>query len=188
MKVSLEALQAQVYALCSEYSQERFFLRRALSHDCLWVSDIPRFANAGTLEVLRKALNNQGFFTCIAEKPRLLRIDLTKTKYAVFLKNFPILPPSFPEDEALHLAYGLCRLMLSHPAPFREQPLEPLREILKAVSSSKECRLSVRIPALSRQCAEWLREEKPLPHAAGRVLAQWLATLSPLPFPEGESL
>ena len=177
MEPTLKNLQTQLHDLCALYSPKPFFLRRSLTHDCLWVSDLSRRVDARHLKLLAKALENQGFFIFFTEETQLLGIDLSREGYAALLQNFPILPPLLPANEFLHPAYALCRLLLSHPVPFEQQPLAPLREILKAVSAPEELTLLQRIPSLSQQCAQRLREKNPLPHAAGRVLAEWLITI-----------
>jgi len=202
----LKNAQAQVYALLSAYSSRillhgsvnddptdnpiiipadklrpnshpRFFLRRSMRDDCLWVSDLPRHTEPNAAGNAADALRSNGFPCVLDGASQLLRIDLSLAGYKALLAPLPHAPPPLPANEALHPAYALCRLLLLHHAPLDRQPLEPLRGVLIAASQPNAVALLHQIPAWHEQSAARLRERKPLSHAAGRVLAEWLVSV-----------
>lgn len=164
----LRAAQGEAYAALGGAP---CFLRRDAADGALFVSDLPRKADAPAVEAAQAALERCGFASWT--EGGLLRVDATLARYEALLAALPDAPPSLPDDDALHPAYALCRLWLSRPAaPLAEQPLEPLRCVLKRLESRAE--LLRQVPRLHGESAALLRRHAPLSYAAGRVLAEWL--------------
>ena len=174
MEPFLQKNQCRAYAILSAHGAARFFLRRSLGNHCLWVSDLPRYGAEDLWKAAATELHSQGFLCVLQPEARLLEIDLALEAYEKLLAPLPQNPPELPAHSAYHPAYALCRLLLLHPAPLKSQPMEPLRDILKAEAQGNPAVLSSRVPALHEQCAQWLRTGQPLPYAAGQVLAAWL--------------
>lgn len=161
-------LKARAYEAMREIGKE-CFLRDARSDDALWASDLPRHTDA--LSPVQERLLALQVSCRLDEAARLWYLDLTLEGYRALTDGMPTELPPMPDDDRLHPAYALCRLLLLHPAPLDQQPLAPLRRVLKLAGGEK---LLGAIPALHAECAARLREHAPLPHAAGRALAQWL--------------
>jgi len=189
-----------------------FFLRRCKDDDHLFVSDLPRRTPHAALAVILLSLESSGFVGTIVPEENLLYIDATLARYESLLEDLPNATDTLvlPHDDALHPAYALCRLLLHHPAPLHQQPLAPLRRVLKwtqaepasslpadpaspwppaTVSSTAggmkpaSTRLFVQIIRLHQECASRLRLRQPLPYAAGRVLAFWLTATDTPTYP-----
>lgn len=164
----LEATQREAY---SALGGEGCFLRRDARDEALWVSDLPRRADAQTVEAVRRRLAQAGF--CSQPEEGLLRVDATLARYEGLLAGLPDALPPLPSDDALHPAYALCRLWLLSPsAPLERQSLHPLRCLLKRLQRPAE--LLQQIPRLHAESAALLRRREPQPRAAGLVLAEWL--------------
>ena len=175
----LQAAQEELYALLLRQAPAGFFLHRAKSTDCLWVSDLPRRISAVETEAVTALLTNHDFCCAASSAKGLLSVDFSIARYEVLLTAFPTVPPPiFPllSLAEYHPAYALCRFLLLHPAPFSQQPLAPLREMLKVVCSADSKAVFHLIPRLHGECAQWLRAGAPLPSAAGQVLSSFLAT------------
>ena len=169
----LRAAQADAWAALDSAP---CFLRRDARDDALFVSDLPRHADAASVEAARGTLVARGFHAWVEDE--LLRVDASLPRYEELLLGLPNQQPPFPEDDALHPAYALCRLWLrAAPAPLGRQPLEPLRCVLKRLGNTQE--LNKRLPRLHGESAALLRAHAPLPHAAGRVLADWIQRRTP---------
>lgn len=147
-----------------------FFVRIAAQDDALWVSDLPRFStNLSEAEAL---LLKQGITCKLNEQTKLWHMDWTEQKYQEAFKSLPQAIPPLPTDDQRHAAYALCRLLLLTPLK-SPQPTAILRRTLKLSEASKPTLLKA-VPMIHAQCAELMRQGKPLPHSAGRILAQWL--------------
>ncbi|MEG1775925.1 MAG: hypothetical protein RR367_05440 [Clostridia bacterium] len=172
----LAAAQAEALEGLRRLAKRPFFLRRAAEADALWVTDYPRYcANAeGALAALRARQ-----IACVADADGLWRLDFTMERYAWLVRELtPATEPEMPSSNALHPAYALCRLLLLHPAPLCEQPLEPSRAMLK-LCAGDAAMLVREVPRLTEACAARLRTRQPLPHLSGLVLAEWLREQNP---------
>lgn len=150
----------------------RFFLRLNDGDDALWVTDWPMRATGEVAQVI-DALAQIKLGCRTEHSPRLWKIDFFHEGYQALLHGLPQTPPPLPMDDSLHPALALCRLWLSHPAPFEKQPLPPLRRVLKCTCQPRAVMLRA-ISGLHEQTAVQLRNGGCISHAAGRVLAQWL--------------
>ena len=150
---------------------DRCFLRWSRDDDSLWVSDLPR--RSGELGATEEHLLAMGVRCSLYEQTRLWSIDLTLERYRALVEAMPSDITPLPRDDRLHAVYSLCRLLLLHPAPLEDQPLWPLRCVLKRMEGSDQAMLDA-IPRIHESCAAWLRKGQPLPTAAGRALLQWL--------------
>lgn len=148
-------------------------LRRARGDDALWVCDLPRRVGDVALREAARRLAELGIICRLDNKARLWSMDLCAAQYAALVAELPLTPPPLPEDDRLHEAYSLCRLLLGKPAPLQTQPLCPLREVLKRMDVNDAQMLAL-VPSLYESCAELLRMKTPLPCAAGGALALWL--------------
>ena len=74
-----------------------------------------------------------------------------------------------PEGSGKHT---LARLLAAHPAPWPQQPLQPLRAVFKRLDTPQE--LMRVAPELIAECAGLLRKGEPLPAAAAGPLWLWL--------------
>lgn len=160
--VLFEALSASV---------GRCFVRVCADDGALWVSDAPRLGAA--LSPLEAQLKKQGVVVLPDASKNLWRLDWTPEAWLNRLEILPHQPPPLPVEAELHPAYALCRLLLMHPAPLEDQPMEMVRRVLKL--TAKEKALKRAAPALQGLCAQRLRRGEPLPSAAGGILAGWLA-------------
>lgn len=170
----LEPFQSKAYAILSAWSDRTFFLHKCQQSHSLWVSDLPRQLPAPAMQSAIRVLEANGFL-CENHLPaHLLWMDISPSQYEALLAPLPQRPAALPIQDALHPAYALCRFLFLHPFALAVQPLSPLRDVLKAgdAASLRNC-LSL-IPPLHQQCAAWLREGRPLPHAVGSVLSAWL--------------
>lgn len=148
-------------------------LRRCAFGGFLFVSDLPKHASPEVLGRVVQSLEQAGFVCKHDRDQELLFLDASLPRYERLLRGLPIALPPLPRNDRLHPAYALCSLLLLHPAPLADQPLEPLRRVLKLTEAAASPLLQA-IPALHEECALLMRERKPLPHAAGQVLAAWL--------------
>lgn len=168
----LEPFQSKAYAILSAGSEHTFFLHKCQQSHSLWVSDLPRQLPASALQSAIRALEAHGFLC--ETHPHLLWVDLSPLQYEALLAPLPHRPAALPMHDALHPAYALCRFLFLHPFTLAVQPLSPLRDVLKAVDAASPGNCLSLIPPLHQQCAAWLREGRPLPHAVGSVLSAWL--------------
>ena len=177
----LQNAQAQIYAILSGFSPCGFFLRCSQDDQFLWSSDFPRRTEHAAMENAIAALQAQGMVCRLSLPSQMLHIDYSLSKYEGLTALFPTTPPALPSHDELHPAYALCRLLLTHPASLESQPLIPLRKVLKASNAADSAVLLRMLPGLHEQCAQWLREGKPLPYAAGQAIARWLALYTETP-------
>lgn len=151
------------------------FIRRSRGDDALWASDLPRrLRDAEALRDAERRMNEAGALCRTDERACLWYIDLCGEKYAKLVGALPTEPPPIPRDDGLHAVYALCRLLLCHPAPLSEQPLAPLRAVLKRFDLPR-AQMTALAPELHGTCAERLRKHQALPSAAGGALALWLS-------------
>lgn len=146
------------------------FLRICLTDDALWVSDLPR--RLQDVSAVKEALLGLG--VGCREANGLWKLDWLPERYAALAEALPKAVPPLPWDGALHEAYALCRLLLIHPAPVPQQPVEPVRAVLKLPQKPAGEQLQA-IRALAGQCAAGLRMHRPLPTMAGGLLAERLS-------------
>ena len=150
----------------------RAFLRLYGPDTFLYVSDAPRRVPAGDLERIRLTMREKGFDTQI-NPSGLLLIDLQPSRWERLLRAFPragALP--LPGDDRLAQLYALTRLLRLHPAAFQNQPMEPIRAVMKQFG--RKGGLPALAARLMEQCAQRLRRSEPLPSALADVLAFWL--------------
>lgn len=166
--LDLHQIQTQAYEQLSSEGVP-CFLRICKSGDAIWVSDFPRRARSPSYA--EEKLHALGLCCALHPETRLWYIDLSPALYEALEQTLPTLAPAFPEDESLYPAYSLCRLLLAHPCSLHQQPMELVRAILKWTLRPEQCALS---KMLFETCALLLRQKRPLPHLAGRLLAHWL--------------
>ncbi len=172
MRPLLEPWRAKCFAVCAALAP--CFVRRFQGDGALFVCDLPRRGAPGLVSEALAGLTGLGF-VCVTPASRgLLLLDASPARYEALLEPLPLSPPPLPAREELHPAYALCRLLLAHPAPFAPQPLGPLRQMLKWMDTLPPGPFLREVAGLHEQCAGLLREHRPLPHGAGRLLAAWL--------------
>lgn len=148
------------------------FVRRAAGEEALFVTDAPRRLETPARQAALEAMAAAGF--CIVCKDNgLWTVDLTDPRWHVLVlePQWP-LRCAFPAEVRLHGVYQLARLLATHPAPWPQQPRQPLRAVLKRLDAPQALmRVS---PELTAQCAGLLRKGQPLPSAAAGPLWRWL--------------
>ncbi len=148
------------------------FLKRARGDDALFVCDAPARLPEDTLEALERKLSVNGF-VCSRTNRDLWKIDLSPERYRRLITDYQnVLPAPFPKDDRDLDVYALMRLWLAHPAPWAEQPAEPLRAVLKRYARLSELRALA--PRLLADSAKRLGKHLSLPHAAAGLLAHRL--------------
>lgn len=148
------------------------FVRRAAGEEALFVTDAPRRLEPGKRGAAANAMAEAGFQ--ISETANgLWTVDLTDTRWRALLLE-PQWPftCAFPAEVRLHGVYQLARLLAAHPTFWPEQPLEPIRAVLKRLDAPQT--LVQVAPDILAQCAILLRKGKPLPSAAAGPLWRWL--------------
>ena len=151
----------------------RGFLRLHGQDQTVFVSDAPRRLALDALAEIRLTMETRGFCSRVSPSG-LLWVDLHPLRWEALLYAYrPAAALPFPDRVALMDVYELTRLLLRHPSPFHEQPMEPIRAMLKSVGRKNGPeRLA---PAMLKQCAERLRRKAPLPSALAGILQTWLA-------------
>jgi hypothetical protein len=150
----------------------RAFLRLYGPDTFVFVSDAPRRVTAEELAQIRHSMREKGFDTQESESGLLL-IDLQSSRWDGLLNAFPRagkLP--LPKDDRLAQLFALHRLLRLHPSAFQNQPMEPVRAVMKQFG--RKDGLPALAPRLLEQCAQRLRRNEPLPSALADVLAYWL--------------
>ena len=150
---SYRQAQQELYALLQERSPG-LSLRRSRDFQSLWVA----FGRGEWPELpgIRAQRQSNGLWL----------LDFTREQWQKETVGLPqVAPPFFPEQEE---AYALCRLLLAHPAPLEEQPMEPLRQVYRFVSGEAT------LAGLREEAALCLRKGLPLASLAGGMLARWL--------------
>lgn len=168
----LRAFQNELYAALCQSGENRCFLRLCADDRALWVTDLPR-RQPDPRKVLA-ALQKLPVTCEKDEAAGLWRLDFTAEEWQRRLDALSDAAPPLPQDEALHGAYALCRLLLLHPAPFKAQPMDMIRAVVKATAGPRE-KLLAFVPAWHGAAATLVRQRMPLPSHAGRVLAVWIA-------------
>ncbi len=138
-------------------------LRVGREDDCLFVTDAPkRLSDAA--DAARDALEAEGWDVRVLGG--LWRLDLRAERWHRFIRSVPREEGPDPMAASLQL-YSLAKRLTKAPVPAEDQPLLPLRVLLKALDSGrKEAVLRFFPPYL----AVLLREKKPMPEAAGWML------------------
>ena len=138
-------------------------LRVGREDDCLFVTDAPkRLSDAA--DAARDALQAVGWD--VRPVGGLWRLDLGEDRWRSFIRSVPREKEPDPMAASLQL-YSLAKRLTKAPVPAEDQPLLPLRVLLKALDSGKaEAVLCFFPPYL----AVLLREKKPMPEAAGWML------------------
>ena len=142
-------------------------LRVCREDDCLFVTDFPgRFPEKAGEK--KTALEEADFD--VRPSGRLWRIDPGRAMWDAFIESFPREELPDPMDVPLPL-YSLARRLTGKAVPAADQPLVPLRILLKAADTGDAEKVIRLLPPILSAC---LREKKPLPEAAGWVLCRAL--------------
>lgn len=148
-------------------AQGRGFVRLSRDADWLWTSDVTRHAACPEIE---KVFGDAGFL-CRRNENGLLGIDPVPRHWSGALESDG--PPSLPEEEALHAAYGLWQIAFRHPFGPPERLPAPTRALMKAMLTGEEAVLRL-IPELLEASAECLRRGQAPPWGLGDLLGSWL--------------
>lgn len=161
--------QQRLWDLLMEHSPIQPMLRISREDDCLWICDLSRRLDKSVCETVRMYLEQSGFSVCSQERTRLWQIDLHPTDDLFTDESSRLLP--FPNNEQLHGAYALYRMLKKHPSPYEQQPSPLIRSILKRTLKPPE---ETSFFGITSQCAALLNRKQPLPSAACKALAQWI--------------
>ena len=148
------------------------FVRRAAGEEALFVTDAPRRLETAARQATLEAMAAAGFCIVCTDN-RLWTVDLTNPRWRTLVLE-PQWPMrcAFPTEVRLHGVYQLARLLAAHPAPWPQQPWQPLRTVLKRLDTPQAM---IRIsPELTAHCARLLRKGQPMPSAAAGPLWRWL--------------
>lgn len=167
--MNLKAEQRRLYDLLQQ--EARCFARVCDDGGALWVSDLPRKKN--DCEAMADKLCAAGFAVRLDAQAKLWYVDWTWERWQEMLADVPDACPALPEADAWHEAYALCRLWLTHPAPFMQEHLPAVRRVLKLTAEPPREMLHA-IRSMHEEAAVQLRAGKSIAHAAGRILAAWL--------------
>lgn len=175
--IDLAGAQRAVYEALADTAGGRCFVRLCRDDGALWVTDLP--LRGASTDRAQAALASLGVRWEAEPATGLWRLDWTGEEWRGRLDALPDGLPPFPRDEALHTAYALCRLLLAHPAPLREQPMQPIRGVVKR-SCGPGAGLLRAVPAWLGDSARRLRQGEALAHGAGKALACWLEQMERL--------
>ena len=138
-------------------------LRVGREDDSLFVTDAPK-RMLDSADAVRTALEAEGWD--VRPVGGLWRLDLMEERWRRFIRSVPREEGPDPMAASLQL-YSLAKRLTKAPTPAEDQPLLPLRVLLKAMDSGKaEAVLRFFPPYL----AVLLREKKPMPEAAGWMI------------------
>ncbi len=158
--------QQRLWKLLADETQRPPMLRLSRKDDCCWVCDLPR--RVGECETTQRKLEAEGFAILSHAEDGLWHIDPCWQP-----ATGASLPP-FPDEETLHTAYALLRLLWFHPcSPEAPQPMPLVRAIAKQCCIAPEQAASG-FETLYESCAQLLREGKTLPALAGPYLQTYL--------------
>lgn len=166
---SLQASQAALFKALTESGASGCLLKVCAAPEALWVCDLPR--RGGDTPRTHSILSAHQVIVLPESQNGLWLLDWSPERYQGLAARLPRCAPAFPNSDALHPAYALCRLLLSHPFPLESQPLGPSREVMKLEGRPPE-QWNARLPRLHGQCAALLRQKAPLPTLAGGLLAR----------------
>ena len=138
----------------------RGFLRRDQG-DGLFISDYPRH---GEEERVTRAIESAGFTVSIDNG--LARIDGTRDTYEALLGNCQAFAVLKSSEENSYL-YALAQRLARTQTPWAQQPLAPIRLVLKCLDAEEFHTLEEKLPPM---IAFLQREHQPLPAAAGILL------------------
>jgi len=167
--MNLKAEQQRLYALMP--ADVRCFVRVSDRDDALWVSDLPRRTNG--YDEAADQLRRAGYDVKLDQTAGLWLIDWTEARWQELLAGLPENVPSLPHEEALHEAYALCRMWITHPSVLKMEHMPMLRKIVKLTAQPKD-RMIRAVRAMHEETAALLRIKESIPYAAGRVLSAWL--------------
>ena len=142
----------------------RGFLRRDQG-EYLLISDYPRHGNA---EEVTRAIEQAGF--TVSVENGLARLDGTRETYKCLLRDCQE-PPLFEPHEESRYLYALAKRLCRAQTPWEQQPLAPLRLVLKCLDAGDWDTLEDKLPPM---IALLQREHQPLPSAAGILLLRAL--------------
>ncbi len=167
----MKRTQEAIYGALRADGAKSCFLRLSRDERSLWVTDFPRRQeNTAGVEATLRMMDIE---CALDETSGLWRLSWTLAGWKRVLASLPKLPPSLPLVEKLHPAYALCRLLLCHPVPLEEQPMERLCQMAKATQGTEDALFRI-LPAFHSDAAKRLRTGQALPYDAGRILAAWL--------------
>lgn len=138
-------------------------LRVGREDDCLFVTDAPKRLS-DSADAARTALEEEDWD--VRAIGGLWRLDLRKERWRRFIRSVPRENGPDPLEASLPL-YSLAKRLTKAPVPAEDQPLLPLRVLLKAMDSGKADAVTRFFPSY---LAVLLREKKPMPEAAGWIL------------------
>ena len=137
-------------------------LRVCREDDCLFVTDAPkRLSDSADA---RTALEAGGWD--VRPSGGLWRLDFREDRWRSFIRSVPRENGPDPMEASLQL-YSLAKRLTKAPVPAEDQPLLPLRVLLKALDSGKADAVTRFFPSY---LAVLLREKKPMPEAAGWII------------------
>ncbi len=142
----------------------RGFLRRDQG-EYLLISDYPRHGEA---EKVTQAIEKAGF--TVSVENGLARLDGTWETYEALLRDWREPPAFVPKEESRYL-YALAKRLCRAETPWKQQPLAPLRLVLKCLDAGDWETLEDKLPPM---IALLQREHRPLPSAAGILLLRSL--------------
>ena len=148
----LKSEQRRLYALLPQ--EARCFVRVCDDDSALWVSDLPRKYEA--IEDVADKLLNAGFEVQLDDNSRLWYIDWAWEAWIGVAGAQSCEMPQFPEHDAWHGTYALCRFLLSHPAEMEEGHLPFLRRVLKSMEQPQN-KMQHSIRKLHEEAAVQLR-------------------------------
>ncbi len=138
-------------------------LRVGREDDCLFVTDAPkRLSDAA--DAARAELQAGGWD--VRPVRGLWRLDLREDRWRSFIRSVPREEGPDPMEAPLQL-YSLAKRLTKAPVSAENQPLLPLRVLLKAMDSGKAEAVLRFFPSY---LAVLLREKRPMPEAAGWII------------------
>ena len=138
-------------------------LRISREDDCLFVTDAPKRLSDAAAAALA-ALQAVGWD--VRPVGDLWRLDLREDRWCSFIRSVPRENGPDPMKASLPM-YSLAKRLTKAPVPAEDQPLLPLRVLLKALDSGKAEAVLRFFPSY---LAGLLREKRPMPEAAGWIL------------------
>ena len=141
-------------------------VQRDRARRALFISDYPRRLSAQEADAAASQLMAAGY--ALNTLPDgLVLIDWTDERCRKFYATLPEQPlPAMPEGGEAAL-WGICRLLMEHPAPLDAQDITVLRRALRLLADADRGRLQY---ALESAFADALREHRAPPHHAVRLL------------------
>ncbi len=166
--VELQAIQDGMVQTLRSISEGSFLLRVSKHPTELWVCDLPRRQTVMICQSAKEVLERQGIVVTEDDKAQLWRLDVSISLLEKMIRPCEEME-ELPEDDSLHAAYALYRLLCLHPAPLPDQPIEELRYLLKACNEGEMALLKA-VAWVHQRCAVHLRNKEPLPSSGASLL------------------